>query len=160
MLPDSTGSKEQEGYMHVTVKGKKVEVAVSEGGMFHDVATKTISATTLKGLEKKMRTAIIPKTGVPIERVGVYTPGVVLSRVASKGWRKSQFVVRWADGSTTEESGYSLGAATTKEQREEIKRLADEALRLSKLAAEAATVASQYKYKVAHIDIDSYFPLS
>lgn len=110
--------------MKVKVNGKDIEVAVSEGGMFHDVETKTVSATTLKGLAKKLKEREIPKAGIPVVSINDYTKkGVVTGRVKSRGWRGRNFVVRWENGEVAELSGNYFVRELTKEEKETEQRL-------------------------------------
>lgn len=103
--------------MQIKVNGQQIEVSVSDGGMFYDEATKTISASTLKGLKKKLVTALIPKSGIPVENTSG-RKGVVTSRVSGKGYRRHNYYnVKWEDDSFSEEYGPYLYRRITEEER-------------------------------------------
>ncbi len=111
--------------MLVTVNGSKVEVGVSEGGVFFDVATKNITATTLKALTKKLQEAAIPKGGIAVQnRSG--KKGTVTGRVKSKGWRRRYFTVNWEDGTHSDDGGYELVRAATPEETAKMEELEKE----------------------------------
>lgn len=118
--------------MFVTVFGKKIEVAVSDGGTFHDVDTKTISAKTLKGLEKKLREANIPRGNVPVEHT-TGKQGVATGSITNHRWN-IKYNVKWNDGTISQEYGYSLTIPRTEEQRQKQEQL--------KAASDAAGTAA------------------
>lgn len=112
--------------MHVKIGNEKVEFGVSDGGMFYDVATRTISATTLKGLTKKIKESKAKHP--PIAVIHDYTnkKGSVTGRPDTKSYyRHRYFTVIWEDGSSTEEDGNSLRRELNPEETAELKRLKD-----------------------------------
>lgn len=113
--------------MIVKINGKDVKVAVSDGGMFHDEETKTVSATTLKGLVKKLREAAIPKSGIPvIHGHDKEKKGVVTGRASKTGWRRRYFLVRWENGQTEDIDGDSLVKLASPLETENIKKAEEE----------------------------------
>jgi hypothetical protein len=113
--------------MIVKINGKDVKVAVSDGGVFYDEETKTISATTLKGLIKKLREEAIPKAGIPVIRSSDKRKGVVPGRAAKTGYRKRYFVVNWEGGGRDETSGHELVRQATPLEEESISKATKEA---------------------------------
>lgn len=147
--------------MFVTVKGQQVEAAVSEGGMFYDVATKKITAPTLKGLEKKLRTQELPKGGgVPVEDWSSGKKGMVTGRVKTKGWRRSYFTIAWEDGTSTESSGFNLCPILPPGVREEAEKLDVEQASARLLSSKAGEDVTNFRYKYRiEKDLDAVFPL-
>jgi hypothetical protein len=111
--------------MHVKVFGEKIEIEVSDGGIFYDKETKTISASTMKNLQKKL---VIAKAKNQKETpVSDYhgRKGKVLGRVTgvTSRWRKRYFRVQWEDGTTSEDSGGGLRRIITEDEAKELQRL-------------------------------------
>lgn len=152
--------------MKVKINGKDIEIAVSEGGMFHDAATSTTSATTLKGLIKKLRAQSIPVSGIPVIRARDSLTGVVIGRVKSKGWRKNYFTVNLTGGGVTEEYSSSLHKPKTDEEKELIKIYTADIERLKKevetaklplTAAESKLYRFNQKFEMCST-LDTAFP--
>lgn len=126
--------------MHVIIGGEKIAVAVSEGGTFHDAATKTISAKTLKGLEKKLREARTPTGNIPVRRDSDGKLGNVTSRVGGRTWRVT-YNVRWEDGTISTEGQWGLSKP----------RIAEEQIQAEALK-EASEKASAEHQKAHHAE--------
>ncbi len=123
--------------MFVKINGEQIDIEVSDSGMFFDSATKKYSARTLKGLQIKLQAALTPKGGVPVEDKTNGKKGLAINKVDQRSCQ-AQFVVKWDDGTRTQEYGFNLRRVTTDEER---KKLAD--LETAKNAAEAAAVAAR-----------------
>lgn len=120
-----TTSPAPAGELFIKIAGQKIEVCVSDGGMFYDKATKLVSSKTLEGLRKKLIKERIPAGGgVPVENWTTGQQGMCIGRPAGRGWRhRCYWRVRWQDGSVTEEYGNSLVPPSTPELRAEKVRL-------------------------------------
>lgn len=109
--------------MQVTVHGEKIEVLVSESGMFHDKGMKNYSKT-LKGLEKKLNeNPTIAKNAPPIrvENISTHLQGRVTGRSSANYYYS--YRVRWDNGKTSVLRATSLRKPTTQEQRDQIEQL-------------------------------------
>lgn len=143
--------------MFVKIYGKQVEVGVSDGGTFFDAETKTISAKSLKGLEKKLRTAHTPHPGVPVENATTRKQGMVTGRTGRK-WN-STYTVRWEDGVISQENAWRLRRPTTEAQRAEMARL--EAIQTATSQANNKAANDLHKYVQqfdAATEISTAFP--
>jgi hypothetical protein len=103
--------------MNVEIFGKKIEVAVSEQGVFHDKETKQIFANTLKGLKKKLIDANTVRAAVPVEKEDGSKQGLVIN------YDGSMYTVKWQNGKTTLEYSSSLRKPTTLQQRQKLAEL-------------------------------------
>lgn len=110
--------------MHLIIKGVRVEVEVSNTGMFYDKPFMKQHARTLKGLEKKLNQGSIPTVPTPIivEHIETLRQGRVVGKGSAK-WSKS-YKVRWNDtGKTSVICESSLRKPMTPDQREQLKAL-------------------------------------
>lgn len=110
--------------MYLTIKGVRVEVEVSDTGMFYDKPFMKQHSRTLKGLEKKLNQGNNPAITSPI--IVEHTETLRQGRVVGKGsakWSKS-YKVRWNDtGKTSVICESSLRKPMTPDQREQLKAL-------------------------------------
>lgn len=160
MLSTSAGDQDCAGTITVTINGQGIEVGVSPGGMFYDKATKTISATTLESLKKKLIKEQMPTGGIPVEDWDSGRRGICIGRPQGHGWRsRSYWRVRWSDAEITEVSYYSLVAPTNPEIRTKYTELEADASKKKEIY-EAALKAKEAS-KPNHLDetLKLAFPL-
>lgn len=87
--------------MHVTVSGKRIEVGVTDSGMFHDKPFMYQHAKTLKGLEKKLREADVvpPPAPIFVEHISTHRIGRVVGSGRARYSRS--YRVKWNDNDKT-----------------------------------------------------------
>lgn len=141
--------------MYVTIRGKKVAVSVSDGGIFFDMETQATSSTTLKGLKKKLLTNSPLIEPIPIQKKGTYKNGVIRGRSNNSYYYR----VTWEDGSVTEsEYGQDLMKPQTEEQRAaKLLLIADVETKRNVLRA-AEIVLSTFNKDNEFLDLDKLVP--
>lgn len=120
--------------LFVTVANKRIPVAVSEGGVFHDMSGKH-SATTLKGLEQRMNKVNQIKGAVPIEKDDGSKQGIVVSYDSDY----NRYRVKWDNGKSGYAYSNNLRRRTTAEERQHLADL--------ETASNAAEQAAEDAYK-------------
>lgn len=145
--------------MLVKIGQKNIEVEVSDGGVFHDKETKTISSNTLKGLIKKIKAAKFPKSSVPVEFISTGNKGTIIGRVSQKGWKRHNFTVKMDDGDMIETSSYDMGKIATSDEKANLEMLKSKTAEAQEVYNKALQEQSLYKHKIHYIDLDELFPL-
>lgn len=123
--------------MHIIVNNQRIEIEVSDSGVFYDKPFMKYHANTLNGLKNKIEAGEAPKERIPviIEHSSSLRRGTVIGK--GKAQYNRSFKIRWEDGKRSVVDISFLRKPTTPIQRVKLIELAEKAAE----AEDASTIA-------------------